>query len=215
MLTSAIVSRVQTAFGDSNQVMIFESHIIDWVNEGCLEIVRETQCLTKTDSVSAASAYRPPGKTIADMILLKRVYYGTIPLALLEVETIDRMGIRNLPEGVPQGYYMDGPTILLFPVPKTTDTTFITVHYVPEPTTVTNVATPPPIPNYYHGDLADWCLAKAHERNENYRASELIMQRFKQNISKRRYESLSQDDSFKTVQPDIMDSDFVFGYDYS
>lgn len=211
MLVSEIITRVQNNFGDSNQVMIFDNHIIDWINEGMLEIVRETQCISKLEnSIQAAAFNNNAGVAVADMILLKRVYYGADPLLLIEPETMDRLGY--LPQvGIPTGYYTEGSRIFMYPTPTSTDTTVVTIFYVPAPATVLTVAESPGIPFYYHGDLAEWCLAKAHERNENYRASEVVMTRFMKNISKRKFESLSRDDTYRTIQPDVMDQEY--GYD--
>jgi len=211
MLVSEIIARVQTGFGDSNQVMIYDNHVIDWINEGMLEIVRETQCLSKREDAGQASAYNnSAGVGVSDMLLLKRVYYLDEPLLLLEPEALDRLGYKTN-TGTPIGYYTEGSRIFMFPTPLATDTTKITLFYVPMPVLVTATSETPGIPLYYHGDLAEWCLAKAHERNENFRAAELIMQRFNKNLSQRKFESLSRDDTYRTVQPDVMDQEY--GYD--
>jgi hypothetical protein len=212
MLVSEIIARVQNGFGDSNQVMIYDNMVIDWINEGMLEIVRETQCISKRDDSYTAAAFIPTGGVgIPDMILLKRVYYAAEALDLLEAEQIDRYGGKITLTGVPTGYYTEGSRLFLYPIPIATDLTPISCFYVPEPAKVNVVTESPGIPFYYHGDLAEWCLAKAHERNENFRASELIMTRFMKNITKRKFESLSRDDTYRTVHPDIMDYDY--GYD--
>jgi hypothetical protein len=210
MLVSEVITRVQNGFGDSNQVMIYDTHIMDWINEGMLEIVRETQCISKMENSMQASAFNNnAGVGIADMILLKRVYYDTTSLLLLEPESLDRLGYA--PQGgVPVGYYTEGSRIFLYPNPPTTDTTKITIFYVPAPVAVTATGDAIGIPFYLHGDLAEWCLAKAHERNENYRAAEVIMTRFMKNLSKRKFESLSRDDTYRTVQPDPMDQEYGF-----
>lgn len=208
MIVSEIISRVQNGFGDSNQIIIRDPHVIDWINEGMVEIVRETQCLSKRESSIVASAFNNvAGVGINDMMLLKRVYYGNDALLLLDSEALDRMGF--VPQtGIPKGYYMEGSKILLFPTPTATDATQMTIFYVPAPVNVTTAADIPGIPFFFHGDLAEWCLAKAHERNENFRAAELIMNRFRANLSTRKFESLSQDDSYRTVQADVMDMDY-------
>jgi hypothetical protein len=211
MLVSEIITRVQNNFGDSNQVMIYDSHIIDWINEGILEIVRETQCISKREDTLLASAFNNSlGVGIADMILLKRIYYDTQALLLLEPEALDRLGYISQ-TGIPAGYYTEGNQIFLYPTPIATDTTTMHIYYVPKPAIVATVSDQIGIPFYYHGDLAEWCLAKAHERNENYRASEVVMTRFMKNISKRKFESLSRDDTYRTIAPDVMDYDY--GYD--
>lgn len=209
MNTAGVVTRVKSLFGDSNEIFINDSNIVDWINEAQLEICRETHYKVGTSTANNAQAFRT-GVTLTDALLIRTITYGTTPLSLMDTETIDRMGLRELSDGIPQAYYFVGPAIYLFPKPESTDTTTVTVSYVKAPTDLTTTGSSLDIPVVYHNDLCNFIVMRAHERNENYRAAELYEAKFRASLGQRRYEGLSQDDSYRMVGPDIMDYSAYF-----
>lgn len=203
MPTADVIRKVQRQIGDDNEILISQDDIVDYINEGQKIIARETLYRTTT-TTAAASEFRD-GETVSDMIILERIYYGTRPLALVDKETIDRMDLAELTDGIPQAYYRQGTSIYLFPTPASSDATTVTVHYVDLPTTLTSEASPLDIPALYEDDLVIFCKARANERNENFRAASEFMSQFMSGLAQRKYEAQSQDDSFYTVGPDYED----------
>lgn len=203
MELQGVITRVQNLFGDSRGVIITPAMILDWVNDAHLDIVRETQYLS-TNNTSPANFFIG-GNPIGDMVLLKRVMYGTKPLAMMDVESIDRLGMRESAPGIPQGYYMDGESVFLFPDPLGDDETEVNVIYVVAPTEYTDPGDLLDVPIRYHTDVVTYCIGKAHERNENYRAAEMYAAKFMSGVAQRRFESLTQDDSFTVVGSDYED----------
>lgn len=204
MNTAGVITRVQTLFGDSNSIFITPANIVDWINEGQLEICRETHYKVGTDTSNTGDDFRS-GITIIDLLLVRTVLYGTTPLAVIDLETVHRMGVANLADSEPTAYYFVGPTLYPFPKPVSGDATTITVSYVKAPTDLASDASALDIPVVYHNDLCNFCIMRAHERNENYRAAELYEAKFRSAMAQRKYEGMSQDDTFKQIGPDIMD----------
>lgn len=214
MTPTEIATRVRNKFGDTRGSVLKDAMFIDSINEACVEIVRETLCLHAEQSAIAVTGFRRgTGVTLsANFILIKEVFYDDVPLALIDNETISRMNYYTLPDGIPEAYYMLGQEIFMFPNPLSTDTNTCMVSYVPMPAPITAIGNTIPIPVNYHNDVAEFCLILAHERNENWRAAEAIREKFYKNIAQRKYESLSQDDTFRQIGPDIMDQDYTIGH---
>lgn len=203
MLTADVIRKTQRSIGDDNEILITKADIVDWINEAQTYITRETQYRTATTTGNASTFVN--GVTISDLLLLKRIYYGARPLALIDVETRDRMGLAEVAAGTPYGYFMDGLSIFLFPTPTATDTTTVTTHYVDEPTALATFSSSLDLPAIYHEDIVLLCKMRANERNENYRAAEHFEKQFKEALAQRKYEGQSQDDSFHVVGPDYED----------
>jgi hypothetical protein len=209
MLASAIATRVKKSFGDSAGVLIDDTMIFDWINEAQHEIVRETHCLRSTATIASASSFST-GQAVnsGNYMLIIDVYYGNKPLSLTDRDTINRLGLAELETQEPRSYYMDGPLLYVFPIPTSTDTTDVVVHFVPVPTVVTAAGDTPQVPVVWHPDLADYCIMKAHERNENFRAAEYYEKRFLNKMSQRKFEGFANDDTYRTIGMDPMDVDY-------
>lgn len=203
MNTAAVIRKVQRAFGDSNEIVITKTDIVDWINEAQIEIVRETG-YRSTSSATAASTFIG-GKTIADMLLCKSVTYDDRRLTLVGDDYVFNLQMQEEAYDEPQYYYMQGISIHLWPEPEASDSTSVTVLYVDAPTDLADDTGTLDLPVTYHEDIVRFCIMRAHERNENFRASEKAEQQFKEHIGQRRFESHSQDDSYPQIQSDYED----------
>lgn len=212
MDTAGVIRRVQNLFGDANEIVITKTMIVDWINEGQIEIARETAYRTAT-ATDDASNFRT-GKALSDLILMKGISYDGTPLVVTDLETIQRMHDPSNFEGVPEFYYTDGEGVYLFPNPTSTDSTTCTIRYVDAPTDLTDENDSLDIPAKYHNDLVDYCISKAHERNENWRAAEYYLAKFMKGISQRKFEAEYRDDTFysKGVDPLDVEFDYADGY---
>lgn len=194
-----LIRNVQRTFGDDNQVFITEADVMDWVNDGQMEIVRETGCLVATVT-PAASAF--PYTLPADFIRVARVRYGTYSLDLIRLEDLEAKKFDLTSKDTPFFYYLKNDTICLFPDPTDSDATVVTFEYLKTPTVITTTAGLLTVPVHFHADLILWCVMKAHERNENYRAMELALQRFKNNLSVRVDDTDNADETYPVIRDD-------------
>jgi len=202
MNVTDIIRKTQRLFGDSSaEIIISPQDIYDWINEAQLTIVRQTDCLTGTDT-AALSTY--PKALPVDWIKTKRVSYGTNPtqsLKLIEIEDLDNLNIDPAsPVDSPMFYYHWAGQLRLYPMMSTA---LNVVHdYVKLPTTIISTATALTVPVSYHEDIVRFCVMRAHERNENwnaFRESKAIMQ---ENSGLRTEEASLSDDDFFVVRDD-------------
>ncbi len=203
MLASDITGRIKTLFGDSNGIIVTDAMILQWIADAEAEIARETQWNIYNDTADAQDYQN--GYYITELILISRVRYDFTPLALIDNETLDRLSLTETPAGIPKAYYTIGESIYLFPAPVAGDLTQVRVQYVALPGVPGAVEDPLNTPDRYRNDVVNYCISKAHERNENFRAAEMYWTRFMAGVAQRRFESLTADDSFTVVGPDYED----------
>ena len=210
MLASEIERKVLRLFGDSvtSHIMVQAQDIYDWINEAQLRIARDTGCVTGSTS-TAASTY--PKALPADWIVTKRVVYGITVLRLVDIEDLDAVNVNPaLPVDTPCFYYMLGGQIKLYPTLGASDSTTVTFEYSKVPTLITAGAQTPEVPISYHEDLVRYCIMRAHELNENYKAMEMSSNIFEGNLGLRVEEAQLQDDTFYVVRDDPSDTPDVY-----
>lgn len=201
MNIATITRKTQRLFGDSaDEVLIKKEDIWDWVNEAQLKIVRETDCLTKSVT-SDASTY--PLALPADWIKTKRLTYGTIPLKQVTIDDLDSLRV-DLTENnfSSEFYYIFANTIRLYPDLGATDTTDVVHDYVCLPTEIIADGTALSVPVSYHEDIVRFCIMRAHERNENYKAMEISQAILVGSEGLRKEEATLQGDDYFIVRDD-------------
>lgn len=186
MNVGTYVRRVQSGFGDFNEVAISREEIIDWLNEAQAYVVRETQCIKAT--LQEAANNFPV--IIQDLFLIDAAAYGESLLRFTNTEHIEDW-YKTPQRGIPQAYYYDANQIQLWPAPTASDATVVSIRYVASPEILdsgTGDSTELEVPVPFHNDLVIFGLVRAHEKNENYRAAEMKMQEFTANVAHRRFE---------------------------
>lgn len=215
MNVSAVIRKYQRLFGDSDFVLTTQTDVFDWIDEAQLRIVRDTHVLTGNNT-SAASTYYPTGKTLpADWIMTKRVTYGTSPsvqvLRKIDIEDLDSLNINPIdPADSPSFFYIFAGTIRLYPLLSSTDIISVSHDYVKMPTAIASTATPLDVPISFHEDIVRFCIMRAHERNENWRAMEESSNAFEGALGLRKEEGTVLDDSYYVIRADPDEE--IYGY---
>lgn len=203
MDVSTVIRNVKRSFGDDGDILFDNpADYIDWINDGQMQIARESSCLSGSTSANASLfplAY-PSG-----FLRAARVLYGNRTLDLIRLEDLDVKKFDMTTKDTPFFYYLLNNTICLFPDPTDTDTTSVTVQYTKTPAVITTTADALTIPEHYHMDLIRWCLMKAHERNENYRAMEMMKQQFDANMNMRNEDADNADETYAVIRDDPWD----------
>lgn len=190
MLVSEIGTRVKRIFGDETGTQIDDADIIRWCNDGQLDIIRKTHCLTRTadpTSVQGTNSYPLP----ADFLFFKEAKYGGRLLSSMSAEQFnvtfpDRE--LNLTQGVSEYFTVRGTNYLLYPYPDTTGTV-ISLYYVARATTITNIAETPEIPVQFHEAIVKFCLMRAKELDQDWVAAERFQAQYKDDIAESRSET--------------------------
>src|SRR4051812_29184387 len=103
MLCSDIIRQVGRSFGDTNEIVITNADIFDWINEAQLNICQKTECLKATVTYAANTF---PHAYPTDFIRAIRVLYNNISLEEIQLKDLDSRGINlTTPNTNPQYYY--------------------------------------------------------------------------------------------------------------
>lgn len=195
-----LIRRVKRSFGDDGDVMLSNPQdYLDWANEAQMRIVRETNCLTATLS-QAASTF--PVAYPADFLRLRRVLYGTVALQEINVEDLDAKAFDTTVKDAPIFFYFLNNTIALYPTPLASDSTSVSLQYTKTPTSLALISDALTVPVHYHDDIVNWCLYRAHERNENWQAADHAMDLFNKALGLRVEDTVQVEDTYTIIRDD-------------
>lgn len=180
-----IIKRVQRQFGDESEVELTRDDIINYANDGQIDIVRHTEILqelVETDAVAGQGKYILP----EGFLKMKRVTYKgnrLLPIALEDLDNISEGVGSTKATGSPNHYYIWGNEIVLTPAPETGGDGAIDLYYIKAPNPLANDADTPDIPVAFHEDLVRYCLARAKELDEESEDSQRIMGDYVQRVN--------------------------------
>jgi hypothetical protein len=197
-----LVRKVQRLFGDTAaEVVISQADIFDWVDEAQLQITRKTHCCTKTLTGLAANTF--PLALPEDWIMTKRLVYGTTILKFVEIDDLDALSYdATVPTDSPSVYYIFNRKINLYPNKGATDATQLQHDFVCAPAPILSISTALDVPLSYHEDIARYCIMRAHERNENYKAQQISSDVFEALSGERLQESSNPNEDNYVVRDD-------------
>jgi hypothetical protein len=187
-----VIDRVRRTFGDEAAVQVADSDIINWINDGQIEIVKNNDAaLQKTSTVNLVAgqaSYTPP----TDYLLIRTVRYKYTDM--LAYSALKYKSIQELDEsidgwdgsayvtGSPQYYTINDGTIVLFPVPDQSATAGLKILYNQKPTDVTTNADALAVPAIYHPTIVTYCLWQASLLDEDRDSAVLYQSNFKTDI---------------------------------
>lgn len=198
-----IVTRTQRQFGDDSGVQIYKTDIINWANDGQIDIVRRTECLQdhkETSSVAQDGSYSLP----SDFLFMRKVTYDKLPLRPTTLELADQMWPERevaISVGTPQYYYIWGNILYLYPAPAQSGSGNLDIWYVRTPATMTGDFDIPEIPVAYHEAIVRYCLSRAKELDDSFSEASAIMKDYEQSIVEDKYEAQQQQaDTYPAVR---------------
>jgi hypothetical protein len=113
------------------------------------------------------------------------------------------MRLNTVLNSGPQYWYYEGGKANLWPIPDSIVTVDIT--YVKTPDTMVDAASAEfTVPEVYHEDVVKFCLARAHNKNQNFKAAESEMEQYDRRVSTRRNEAQAPETALYKI-PDAMD----------
>lgn len=135
--------------------------LVDWLDEGQLDIVRRTECYTATKSLTSVDGTREY-ELGTDILRLLFVTYNNLEV---QPTTLEQMQYYNdypaeSAEGTPEFYYVKmttNPLIGFTPIPSTSGHT-ISVHYVKRPLPLTTISNNPVIPEPYQRLIVKYAM---------------------------------------------------------
>lgn len=181
-----IVKRVQRQFGDESEVELTRDDIVNYANDGQMDIVRHTEVLQElieTDAIASQAKYILP----SDFLKMKRVTFEgkkIIPIALEDIDNVpEGVGSSNTTTGDPRSYYIWGNELVFHPTPSKDSDGAIDMFYIKAPNPITLDEDIPEIPSAFHEDLVRYCLGRAKELDEEFDDSQRILGDYHQRVN--------------------------------
>lgn len=180
MQVSDIITRVKRQFGDEAGAQITDADIIRWINDAQRDLAASNELLQTTaytDLIAGQDNYYLP----PDILTLRNI---RIDGRKLESLTNDQAATwtpntPNQATGTPTHFSQWALKFDLFPIPDRSVKKGIHLYYTRSPIPVAVGSDVPELPLQYHNRIVDYCLAQAHELDDNLDSYKLKMEMFR------------------------------------
>lgn len=181
-----IIERVQTIFGDHDEVQITKEDIKRWANDGQLDIIRKTESLVKDGelfSVATLAEYPLP----SDYLFVHHVSYDGNRITYLSYPQFE----NQLPNrakhanGIPRFVTIKGRNLVLHPAPSASDLV-INFAYNARPKLLVGDSDVPEIAIELHEGIVRYCLIRAQELNADWAAAQMFRADYENFVGKGR-----------------------------
>jgi len=183
------VMRIKRQVGDEYDVVFNDDDVYGWIYEAESDIIRNTGCNDTKLTVSSTSF---PADVPAS-VNIKRISINSKALQYISAAEIDLLGLSIAATGGPAYWYKEKTEIRLWPVATTA--VDVEIHYNKVPEIMTDIPSSNTftVPAVYHDDVIKYCIARAHNKNNNLQAEGAQMALYDKNLSSRRDEAQSID----------------------
>jgi len=206
MLVSEVASRVKRQFGDEVGAQITDADIIRWVNDSQREIAVYNDLL-QTVATTAIVAGRDQYTLPPDVLTVRSVRLAGLKLSFLSQNETSNF-ISTTTAGTPTHYSIWALKMDLFPTPTTADPDDIQIYYTRQPAVVTAVTDTPELPLQYHNRIVEYCIAQAHELDDDMQSYQSKMEMFSTGIDKLRGIDAGEQDVYPSVSVGLDDGGF-------
>lgn len=215
MLVTSLVTRINTAIGDSGGIYTKDDNVVDYINEAIRDIYTNTSVGYQKKGIVqliAGGSTVPVIGTETDYLKIHRVIIDeTTELEEKDLDTlIELYGYKYLTtRATPQYYWRElssGKNGNIEIAPPCSKTTYVTVFYTPYPTPLlldgnTNTV----IPEQFIDDIVLFALVRAKERNQDYQGAQHATYQYAGGMLNRAAETTRMDDTYSSITPDPMD----------
>jgi len=208
MIVSDVLRRVQRIFGDNTEAQIYVTDVIDWINDGQMEIVRQTDCLTKKLAFDvpnqSTGLNQGPYALPSDFLKEERVAFDDMSLTKTTLQELDQYvssaNKNPMSYDVPAYFYFWQSSLWVYPKATRYGAGLLAIWYVNAPVAVTSQSDALTIPIGYHEDLVRYCLMRAKELNEDYSGSDRLASDFDKRMGASRDDSGNPHTSYPVVR---------------
>lgn len=176
-----VAMNVRRLFGDESGVQLEDGDLTRWINQGQYEIARQNKILkakgSSTTMPGQASYVLSLGKPI---LQIESIHVGETRLVPTEFTTVDANYEEYPPnaEGDPRIWYRWDDEVTLWPTPKSAEPLSIFFTAAPAQHQVYDANRLLEIPDDYYLPLIDFCMAKAHEMDDNPQSQEVSIKQY-------------------------------------
>lgn len=176
-----VAMNVRRLFGDESGVQLEDGDLTRWINQGQYEIARQNKILkakgSSTTMPGQASYVLSLGKPI---LQIESIHVGETRLVPTEFTTVDANYEEYPPnaEGDPRIWYRWDDEVTLWPTPKSAEP--LSIFFTAAPAQYQNYDANRllEIPDDYYLPLIDFCMAKAHEMDDNPQSQEVSIKQY-------------------------------------
>jgi 2-C-methyl-D-erythritol 4-phosphate cytidylyltransferase len=208
MDVATLLTQIKRQFGDEYDVIITDDDIYGWIHDAQLDIIRRTG-INEQSVTTSVSAFPV---SVPEQITIKRVNIDGKALTYVSREELDMLSLSTVQgPSTPKYWYRSERHVRLWPQDATDTTTQVQIQYAKVPVLLDGsggeVLT---VPESYHTDVLHYCLARAHNKNENWTGERQEMDYYERNVGNRMAEATSPDTALYKL-PDPMDFDLYYG----
>lgn len=203
MFVSEISDRVKNIFGDTSGVQITDPMILDWVNDGQIDICRKAECLEGIQSINLVAGTDSYAYAV-DFIKEQRIAVNGIKARRMTLPALDILfpdRSATITSGNPLYYYHHNRKFNLYPSPGATAAAGMLVWYIRNAVQLTASNQTPEIPVIFHEDLVRYCLWRALEQDEQWVPSRDMHTDYDNRLMNTIYDSnVKQSEAYPSVQ---------------
>lgn len=176
-----VAQNIRRSFGDESGVQLEDGDIVRWINQGQYEIARQNKILKATGSTTTMPGQSNYELSLGKPVLqIESIRYGKTRLIPTEFTTVEA-NLEEYPEnaeGDPRIWYRWGDEVVLWPSPKKAE--YLKVYFTAAPPqhATMDVDRELDIPDTYFLPLVDFCMAKAHEMDDNPQSQEVSIKQY-------------------------------------
>lgn len=181
-----VISAVKRQFGDEAGIQITDDDILRWINEAQREILtvnRTFKAKAVTDIVGGTYEYLFPEVPIID---IQSIWVDGERIEFKPFQEYEEYIVNNDPQrsssGKPEVWTEWAGSFIFWPTPDTDITSGITIYYTKGATEVSLASDVLSVPDLYLNRVIEYCMAQAHELDEDYQASQYKMNQFTEGL---------------------------------
>lgn len=186
-----LAAEVKAQFGDVGNVQINDTLILRWINNGAYEITASNpwneksldtnliadQALYDLNTILGSSKVQNYSSIVIDNRPIQVIPFAEY-LAKISGETVEQNAERTPRLGTEYG-----GKLTLWPAPSQSVVSGMTIYFTAWPSAIATLAGPLPVPDRFYNALSAYVNAKALELDENYEASQVMLQQSKDSIA--------------------------------
>lgn len=207
-----VAASLKRQMGDEAQVVITDSDILRWIDDGQTEIVTNNQSLNMSKAVTSIVTDKAEYPLMQDeafsgILLVNSIHYKNRRLRSATFQEAEEFMLTDTEnaKGEPSLWYSVAGVIHLYPVPEENVDNGLSIFFTKAPRKVTSLMQPLDIPDSYFNALVEYAMSKAYEMEENTQMSQMKTQQFEKSLNIQQNRTVPQTAEFLTIRPDSED----------
>ena len=207
-----VAQSIKRQMGDEAQVVITDSDILRWIDDGQLEIVTNNQELNLSKAVTSivsgvAEFPLMNDEAFSGILLINSIHYKNRRLRNVTFQEAEEFMLTDTEnaEGTPSLWYSVAGVLHLYPVPEENVDNGLSIFFTKAPAKMSSLTQLLSIPNSYFNALVEYIMSKAYEMEENTQMSQMKTQQFEKSLSIQQHRTVPQTAEYLTIRPDEED----------